>query len=265
MKTDIIKKSKKPLVSIIICTLKDNNQIDCIPNLKKQSYKNFEVIVRKDKGLAKARNEGIKQSKGEVIAFIDDDAIPKKDWVEKILNNLKNEMGITGMCIHPKKDIFKEFNIPYYQGDKPRYTKLCCGCNMAFRKNIFNEIGLFDPYFDWGGEETEFSIRFLKKYKLKYCPDVVVTHLNARNLKHYLKKQYLCGKNDLYFWRKAGYSLIFQLFLMSPLPSKNRINIVKSVSSTQKLSTVIKKTIIFILGKIAEDCGIFVSLIKKKK
>ncbi len=104
-------------VSIIICTHRSERYedfIEAINSLKAQSYENLEIVVvvdgnrglyekilksgieegdkvevkvilnEKNLGLSESRNRGIKEAKGDIIAFFDDDAVADENWVEEI-------------------------------------------------------------------------------------------------------------------------------------------------------------------------------------
>ena len=92
-------------------------------SLRRQTYKNFEVIVvvesfsqkfkqflkfkdikvsvvRQDKsGIVNARNCGIRMAKGEIIAFLDDDHIPDPNWLEKVLEIYRRFIGVGGVGV----------------------------------------------------------------------------------------------------------------------------------------------------------------------
>jgi len=245
------------LVSIVIITLKPFGDIDCISYLEKQTYQNYEYVIRDDPGVSKAKNEAIKRAKGKIIAFIDDDAVPEKNWLENIVKNLDDEYGIVGKVIHPYNDVWGKIPEHYNQGETPFYTRTGVGCNMAFRKEVFDDIGGFDEYFDWGHEESELFIRFNKKYKLKYCPDVVVTHSYADDILRYMKKRWMFGWNDRHYWRLTGhYPLVGKA-------TKSR----KKLRKKQKLNkkTKIEVRIIKLIGWIPELGGIIWSLIFRSK
>jgi len=240
---------KKTAVSVVVYTIKYHKQQPCFAALEKQTCKDFElIVVDASEGVSKARNEGIKKASCDIIAFTEADGVPAPDWVEKILKHMKNEMGITGRVVHPRNDIFKTISSEFYPGDESAYVNfdVLRGGNMAFRKKVFEKVGLFDENIIWGFNETEFGLRYVKKYKLKYCPDVIFTHWYAKSLRHYLKKQFLFGQNNLYIWHLQGLSggEILRRTIPHHIPFT-------------KLSFV--KT----LGRIFLDLGIFYSKIKQ--
>ena len=198
---------KNPAISVVVYTVKHHKSFPCLEALKQQTFKDFElIVVDGSKGVAAARNEGIRRATSNHIAFTEADGIPARDWVENILLHMRNENGITGRVVHPRNDIYRIINQQFDQGNEEKYTDVLSGGNMAFRREVFSEVGLFDENLEWGFNETEFSFRYLRKYKLKYCPDVVFIHYYARNVAHYLKKQFLFGISALYVWNKQGLS-----------------------------------------------------------
>jgi glycosyltransferase involved in cell wall biosynthesis len=141
------------MLSIVIPTTRNLNKL--IESLSKQTYKDYELIIREDKGLVKARNEGWKQAKGEIVAFIDDDVILEPYWASQIVKSFKSNDGVFGGVItHAEKrdndwknpimrNFFRSIGSPHV-------------CNMAFTKKFLEKVGGFDPIFERGvGEWSE--------------------------------------------------------------------------------------------------------------
>ena len=116
--------SKNIKFSVII-PFKNFNQYlyQCLDNLMKQSYQNFEIILLPDKmekiqyqkvstiqtgplGPAEKRDLGAKKAKGEILAFIDDDAYPHQDWLKNSLDSFKDETvaAVCGPGVTPSDD-----------------------------------------------------------------------------------------------------------------------------------------------------------------
>ncbi|MBI4648704.1 MAG: glycosyltransferase family 2 protein [Bacteroidia bacterium] len=171
------------------CT--DNTENICRKFATAHPELNFRHDTEKTQGLSSARNKGISISTGKFIAFIDDDAITEKTYAENIVIAFEkypeyHAIGGKVLPIYPdrhepvwmskyiqgvvsKVDLGEEFS-----EFKKKYP---VGCNMAFRKEIFEELGEFN---------TELLLRNDDKYiflKLKrnnkrtlYAPNVVVHH-----------------------------------------------------------------------------------------
>ena len=78
-------------ISVIIPTINRNSLSIVLEALNEQTRKPNEIIVMEDKnhlGPSIMRNEGIEKSKGDLIAFLDDDNVPEKNWLEIFINEI---------------------------------------------------------------------------------------------------------------------------------------------------------------------------------
>lgn len=193
-----------PELSIVIVTMKDEDDILCIPKFKREEFNDYEVIIRDDEGISKARNEGIKESDADKIVFIDDDAEPEKGYLQAATNILDDEYAVAGKVIHPGNGMVSKVLSHYPTGDEAQYTDSVVGCNMAFRKEVFETIGFFDENLLWGHDETELIQRVKKEYPVYYEPDMAVVHSYADGLLDYWNKQYQFGPADVYLKKRDG-------------------------------------------------------------
>jgi len=233
-------------VSIIVCTLTCDNLKDCLESLKKQTFKDFEVVVVtpnpnvkkiSDKfgtkfvlsefaGVSHQRNLGIKHAEGEIICFIDDDAIADERWLEFLIKNFEERVGCVGGKIELlfegkvnedlkeiDEGLFKRFLGGTNLGNEKIELKepLLWGSNLAIKKEIFDKVGLFDEMIGKKGEielyneEIELQDRILKKgYKLIYEPKAIVWHkvlTKKLNLEYFLKRAFWQGYSDVLAFR----------------------------------------------------------------
>jgi len=110
-------------ISVIIPVYNEEKYIEkCLHSLKKQSCKNFELIVVnnnstdrsaeiakkftkkvlncKKQGISAARNYGAQKANGDILCFIDADAILDKDWISKVAKSFnKNADACYGLNI----------------------------------------------------------------------------------------------------------------------------------------------------------------------
>lgn len=192
------RQSVKPEEVIVVLDPKP----DLVEFYRSRLARDVKVIVSNDLGLSNARNAGVKSASGEIVAFIDDDAVADKDWLMNLLKNYESPevVGVGGLIK------------PLWEGNRPRwfpeeldwvvgcsykglpeckaFVRNPIGCNMSFRKEVFEKVGYFRS--DVGrfgkrllsGEEPEFSMRILKKFpdaKIVYDPLAVVYHRVHRN------------------------------------------------------------------------------------
>jgi GT2 family glycosyltransferase len=128
-------------------------------------------------GASGARNTGIAQAKGSIVAFVDDDARPEPDWLEHLLTAYDDEhvlaVGGVSVPVWPER---RPDHLPpeldwvvgcSYLGQPEVRTDVrnLWGCNMSVRAEVFRRIGDFDEevgrigLIPLGTEETEFCIR----------------------------------------------------------------------------------------------------------
>lgn len=174
----------------------DNNSTDKTENVISDFKKKFPdinlcYVIEKKQGLSNARNRGIMEASGEIIAFMDDDARADKDYCLNLCNNssLYKEFDAFGGKVIP---VFEEDREPEWLtkhawgmiakvdlGDKLKSfdKKYPVGCNMAFRKEIFNKIGMFNSNLLNRCDDKDIFNRIKKaKLNILYMPDVVVNH-----------------------------------------------------------------------------------------
>lgn len=229
---------KNPMVSIIVVDYKKNNPylVECLKAIQKQSYEYFEVILVTDYpvslkypklrvksyghyvGPAEKRDEGAKMSKGEILAFIDDDAYPSKDWLKRIVKHFKDSTiaGVGGPGITPPNVSWQEeasgwssaspigsgaYTYRFLPG-KQRFVDDYPSMNLAIRKSDFEKVGGFDSSF-WPGEDTKLCMDLTHKLgkKLVYDPEVVVYHHRRPIWKGHLKQNGSFGLHRGFFAR----------------------------------------------------------------
>ena len=89
-------------------TNKDFELIIVLEEKPTEKIKNAKVVISERASPAKARNIGAENAKGEIIAFIDDDAHPKEYWLENALKNFEDEniVAVGGPSLTPKNANF---------------------------------------------------------------------------------------------------------------------------------------------------------------
>ncbi len=191
-------------LSIIIVTTRDYDEILCLSKFEDSEFDDYEVIIRDDKGISKARNEGVKQANADKIIYIDDDAVPIDGYLQAASKILEREDVVAGKVVHPGNGVISSLCPHYPTGEEGKYIDRVIGCNMAFRKEVFQSIGFFDESLSWGHDETEFIKRVKKEYPIYYEPRMGVIHSFADGVIDYWRKQYRFGPADVYVARQKG-------------------------------------------------------------
>jgi len=202
------------LISIIIPLPGFNNYIrESIRHYEKLNEKGFEIIILPDfkeeetlskklkttiipsgkVGPAEKRDLGAKYAKGKILAFIDDDAYPDKNWLKNALALFGDPKvgAVGGPAITPPDEpfwrkisgnIYSSFLMSghyrkrYVKTGKPHEDYDIPSVNLLVRKDIFNKIGGFDSTF-YPGEDTKLCLEIKKLgYRIIYSPDVLVYH-----------------------------------------------------------------------------------------
>jgi glycosyltransferase involved in cell wall biosynthesis len=220
-------KQDLPLCSVVICTRDRPVHLEqCLAAVSRQDYPRFFTVVvdnasrdgrardiaarwgaryvaEPTPGLSRARNRGVAASESEVVAYLDDDALPAPDWLSKIIEGFQDPsvMLVTGRVRAPDtdaEDAAHQWLIRHYEfgGPSPvvvdsntpgwfelvNFQGVGLNGNMALRKQAFEVWGGFDTRLGRGtplsgGEEIyAFFSLIVRGYKLAYTPRAEVRH-----------------------------------------------------------------------------------------
>jgi glucosyl-dolichyl phosphate glucuronosyltransferase len=217
------------LVSAVVCTHSlDNypNLVEAVDSLLAQTHREMEVIIavdgnaelyervlahyggnkavktvllKENVGVSGARNAGIKTAKGDVIAFIDDDAVAEKGWIENLLGTYREyDAAAVGGKVLPvwlggKPDYLPEelywlagITHEGFAEEKVVEVRNTFGPNMSFKKEVFQKAGMFNENLGFArkgtsyiqAEEPEFALRMRRELGkgVIYNPKAVVYH-----------------------------------------------------------------------------------------
>jgi GT2 family glycosyltransferase len=219
---------KWPYISVVVCTYNGSATIrDCMEGLMKLAYPCYEVIVINDgstdhtsrivseypvrlinttnQGLSQARNRGIQESNGEIIAYIDDDAYPDPHWLHYLAYAYthSDHAGIGGPNIPPPEDGPIALSVANAPGGPvhvlvtDEIAEHIPGCNMSFRKEALLAVGGFDPQYRAAGDDVDLCWRIqLIGYTIGYHPAAVVWHHRRNSVKAYWRQQMGYGKAE---------------------------------------------------------------------
>jgi glycosyltransferase involved in cell wall biosynthesis len=187
------------------------------------------LLLEERPGLNAARNTGIKNSNGEIIAFTDADCIIPENWVSKIVDNFRDsQVGCVGGSVIGCYDSFlshysDESFIPVMRIFRKREVldsvkppqKYPAGCNMAFRQDALKKVGLFDESIKYGFDEDELAERICRGgYKMALDPNVLVRHKHRPALRELLKQNFNYGRGLGLMLRKMGIKSVFPRWIL---------------------------------------------------
>jgi glycogen synthase len=238
-------------VSVVINTYNRGKSLrDTLKALRYQTHDAFEVVVVKgpctddtdavlrefdgvrvadcaEVHLSKSRNIGIVEASGDVVAFIDDDAIPEPGWLaELVVGYDKPHVGGAGGLVfdHTGFALQYQYSICDRVGGncfrvKPPFDDYNCrgadplvylqGTNASFRRQCLVEIGGFDEEIEYYLDEVEVCMRVLDLgYQLRPLTNAAVHHKylasHLRNQKRAVFNPFAVVKNRFYFALQNG-------------------------------------------------------------
>jgi glycosyltransferase involved in cell wall biosynthesis len=188
--TQIIADKKMYEIIIVNNNCTDKTQEVCDEFFHKYSDIQTVYTTENHQGLGFARNKGISIAKGQIIAFIDDDAEVTSDFVNEIIAAFKNhpEYNAMGGKILP---VFEGGETPvwfnkYLKGpvSMVNYGDTACefpskfpfGCNMIFRSCVFERYGGFNGMLNRSDDKDMFLRLKKANEKVWYEPKIVVYH-----------------------------------------------------------------------------------------
>jgi glycosyltransferase involved in cell wall biosynthesis len=174
---------------VIVDDYSQDNTVEII-----KSYDDARIrIIRNEKnlGIAKSRNVGLRNCKGDLVFFTDSDCIPALTWLQEGVKNIGDFEFITGWTLY--ETARPSFKHRVVQGRDSFYT-----CNLGFKKAALEAIGGFDENFAMWAEDKDVCFRILKNGgKKTYCGTMFVVHQTTlKTAKSEMKNyaNYYCGK-----------------------------------------------------------------------
>jgi glycosyltransferase involved in cell wall biosynthesis len=255
-------------VSIVICTANRCVSLEkTLASVEQSTYRDMEVVIVdasdddsveqlilgiksryvfpliyltvQQKNISVSRNVGINQSIGDIIFFLDDDAIAPPNWVEDSLRTYDKygeccagvggtvrdmtrpgypfqfHHGITN--IYSNTIAIRDANSVNHNCPKGPWFNGLMGANSSYRRRCLIEIAGYDEFFEYFLDETDVCLRLIRAGYEIYYSDVVVDHYpqpshNRLDQKH-LTCWYPLTKNTAYFLVKHSYGSTSTVFL----------------------------------------------------
>lgn len=226
---------QSPRISVVICTYNGSATLrECLEGVLTLHYPDYEVIVVSDgstdsstqiageyegvrvietpnRGLSSARNTGMVAAGGEIVAYIDDDAIPDPDWLTHVAATFGSGpyAAVGGPSVLPggsgavAQCVANAPGGPTHVLVSDREAEHVPGCNMAIRKGDLEALGGFDPQFRAAGDDVDICWRLLDSgHRIAFSPGAVVWHHRRRSVRAYLQQQRGYGRAEALLERK---------------------------------------------------------------
>ena len=217
-----------PRISVVICSYNGSRTVrDTLDALQGVSYPDFEVILVDDgstdptpqiaaeyavrcistenRGLSAARNSGWQAARGEIVAYIDDDAYPDPHWLHYLAYKFMSGDwdGVGGPNIAPPTDgpiadcVANAPGGPVHVLVSDDEAEHIPGCNMAFRRDALAAIGGFDPRYRAAGDDVDLCWRLqLKGGRIGFHAGAMNWHHRRNSVAMYWRQQKGYGKAE---------------------------------------------------------------------
>ena len=222
--------SPSPFVSIIVCAHNEERTLgECLLAATSLDYPSFEIIVVDDGstdstveiarafpsvrtiavthgGLGVARNVGLDAARGEIVAYVDADAYPARDWLTHLVRGFDDDVvgAVGGPNLVPEGDGPVAQMVALAPGG-PAHVMLSDkraehipGCNMAFRRDALLSVGAFDPVYRSAGDDVDVCWKLLDRdWEIAFRPAAVVFHHRRGSMRAYLRQQRGYGRAEV--------------------------------------------------------------------
>jgi glycosyltransferase involved in cell wall biosynthesis len=210
-----------PRISVVVCSFNGSRVIRrCLEGLAGQDYPDYEVIVVDDgstddtaaiaeqfdvvlirtsnRGLSAARNEGLARASGEIVAYIDDDAWPDRDWLSYLgwTFATTDHAAVGGPNLPPPGDGRTADLVALAPGGPNHVLRTDTeaehvpGCNSSFRVDRLRAIEGYDTRFRTAGDDVDVCWRLHDRgWTVGFSPGAVVWHHRRGTTRGYLRQQ----------------------------------------------------------------------------
>jgi O-antigen biosynthesis protein len=194
-------------------------------------------------GLSAARNVGLAEATGEIVAYTDADVRVEPDWLTYLVQPFltMDVVGSGGPNVIPADDpwvaqcVARSPGGPTHVLLDDRIAEHVPGCNMAFRRDALLAIGGFNPVYLRAGDDVDVCWRLQAKgQRIGFAPSALVWHHHRASVKAYWRQQIGYGEGET--WLDAHHpekfvrgNMLWRGRIYSPLPfvrslSGRRIN-----------------------------------------
>jgi GT2 family glycosyltransferase/DNA-binding beta-propeller fold protein YncE len=245
-----------PKVSVVICAYNAADTLaDNLRSLEKLTYPDYEIILVNDgskdrtseigrsfakvrvidtpnAGLSAARNVGLAEAAGEIVAYTDSDTRVDRDWLTFLVQPFltSDVVASGGPNVVPADDppmaqcIARAPGGPTHVLLDDRIAEHVPGCNMAFRRDALLAIGGFNPIYLRAGDDVDVCWRLQSRgWKIGFASSALVWHHHRSSVKAYWNQQVGYGEGEI--WLMAHHPekfldghMLWHGRIYSPLP-----------------------------------------------
>ena len=199
----------------------DNGSVDGSREMIEEKYPDVRLIKnRENMGFAIACNQGIKAATGTYISLLNNDIEVESSWLSKLYDGMERHpecgMGTTKMMFLDQRDVFYNTGDQFHawsvgggrgqgekdvgQYDEEDYVFGACAGAGIYRRDFFEQVGIFDEDFFIFAEDVDINMRGqLQGFKCIYLPEAKVYHIGTATVGLYSDRYiFLCKRNDIF-------------------------------------------------------------------
>jgi GT2 family glycosyltransferase len=245
-----------PRVSVVVCAYNAADTIDDnLQSLEQLTYPDYEIIVVDDgskdrtaeiarshrearvistpnQGLSAARNVGLAEATGEIVAYTDADTRVDRDWLTFLVQPFltSDVVGSGGPNVVPADDppmaqcIARAPGGPTHVLLDDRIAEHVPGCNMAFKRDALLAIGGFNSIYLRAGDDVDVCWRLQARgWRIGFASAALVWHHHRSSVQAYWRQQIGYGEGET--WLMAHHPekfldgrMLWRGRIYSPLP-----------------------------------------------
>lgn len=171
----------------------------------------IKVFRQTNAGPGSARNTGARKAKGRILAFTDDDCVPRADWLKTLAARCgasQDPAIIGGSVVNALPDnpfaaasqLIVDVGYAFHNSD-PNNARFFTTSNLAVPADRFQELGGFDESFGTtASEDRELCGRWQHNgYRMIYVPEAVVDHAHALTARTFIQQHFNYGRGAARF------------------------------------------------------------------
>jgi glycosyltransferase involved in cell wall biosynthesis len=155
-----------------------------------------------------ARALGVAMTTAPVVAFLDADAVPDAQWLDKLRDSLGIAEAVGGAVLNgtPTSIVGTAGYLLEFLRWSPDATApdSLVSCNLLVRRSTYEETGGM-PSHCWPGEDSIFTCPLMQAGRAAYAPEALVTHLNRTSVRTFVRHQYRLGRSFSVVCRYGGF------------------------------------------------------------
>ena len=190
-----------PLEVVLVDSESRDGTVEVAERYARQHPGFFRVVAQPgSRGIG--RNRGVREARGEFVAFIDGDCFADSGWLGALRRGLVRSPVVAGRTVPVGRATYGHLErVELFQSG---YDVTYPSCNLAYRRELFERLGGFDPRFITA-EDIDLNLRAVRSgASIEYVPDAIVYHHVRATLIRFLYQAFWNGYGRKQLTEKQG-------------------------------------------------------------